>query len=108
MNIGMVGYPTYGGSGVVATELSKGLALRGHNVHFLSYARPYRLDTLDANLSFHEVTINAYPLFEYPPYDLALASNMVDIIQYQNLDVMHVHYALPSRHQRLSGQKNSR
>lgn len=95
MNIGMVGYPTYGGSGVVATELSKGLALRGHNVHFLSYARPYRLDTLDANLSFHEVTINAYPLFEYPPYDLALASNMVDIIQYQNLDVMHVHYAIP-------------
>ncbi|MFU8859185.1 MAG: N-acetyl-alpha-D-glucosaminyl L-malate synthase BshA [Cyclonatronaceae bacterium] len=95
MNIGMVGYPTYGGSGVVATELSKGLALRGHNVHFLSYARPYRLDTLDANLSFHEVTINAYPLFEYPPYDLALASNMVDIIQYQKLDVMHVHYALP-------------
>jgi L-malate glycosyltransferase len=95
MNIGIVGYPTYGGSGVVATELSKGLAKRGHNVHFMSYARPQRLDVFDSNITFHEVSINAYPLFEYPPYDLALASHMVNLIEYQKLDLLHVHYAIP-------------
>lgn len=95
MNIGIVGYPTYGGSGVVATELSKGSARRGHNVHFMSYARPQRLDAFDTNISFHEVSINAYPLFEYPPYDLALASHMVNLIEYQKLDLLHVHYAIP-------------
>ena len=95
MNIGIVGYPTYGGSGVVATELSKGLAKRGHNVHFMSYARPQRLDAFDTNISFHEVSINAYPLFEYPPYDLALASHMVNLIEYEKLDLLHVHYAIP-------------
>jgi N-acetyl-alpha-D-glucosaminyl L-malate synthase BshA len=95
MNIGIVCYPTYGGSGVVATELGKGLALRGHNVHFLSYARPYRLADFQSNVFYHEVSINAYPLFEFPPYDLALASHMVDLIQHQNLDLLHVHYAIP-------------
>ncbi len=88
-------YPTYGGSGVVATELGKGLAARGHNVHFISYARPMRLDEFHENISFHEVTFSAYPLFEYPPYDLALASHLVDIIKYQKLDLLHVHYAIP-------------
>lgn len=95
MNIGIVGYPTYGGSGVVATELAKGLASRGHRLHFLSYARPQRLDALNPNILFHEVTVNAYPLFEYPPYDLALASHMVNLIEHEKLDLMHVHYAIP-------------
>lgn len=95
MNIGIVGYPTYGGSGVVATELGKGLARRGHNVHFMSYARPQRLDAFDAHITYHEVSVNAYPLFEYPPYDLALASHMVNLIEYEKLDLLHVHYAIP-------------
>jgi N-acetyl-alpha-D-glucosaminyl L-malate synthase BshA len=95
MNIGIVGYPTYGGSGVVATELSKGLAARGHKVHFLSYARPQRLDAFNTNIMFHEVTVNAYPLFEFPPYDLALASHMVNLIEHEKLDLLHVHYAIP-------------
>lgn len=95
MNIGIVGYPTYGGSGVVATELSKGLAARGHKVHFLSYARPQRLDAFNTNIMFHEVTVNAYPLFEFPPYDLALASHMANLIEHQKLDLLHVHYAIP-------------
>ncbi len=95
MNIGIVLYPTYGGSGVVATELGKGLAERGHHVHFISYARPMRLNEFHENISFHEVSFSAYPLFEYPPYDLALASQLVDIIRYQKLDLVHVHYAIP-------------
>ncbi len=95
MNIGIVCYPTYGGSGVVATELGIGLAKKGHKVHFLSYARPQRLNEFESNIDFHEVAVNVYPLFEYPPYDLALASHMVDLIKYQKLDVLHVHYAIP-------------
>ncbi|PKD43525.1 N-acetyl-alpha-D-glucosaminyl L-malate synthase BshA [Rhodohalobacter barkolensis] len=95
MNIGIVCYPTYGGSGVVATELAKGLANRGHNLHILSYARPARLDTLRTDITFHEVDLSSYPLFEYPPYDLALANKMVELIEYANLDVLHVHYAIP-------------
>lgn len=95
MNIGIVCYPTYGGSGVVATELGKGLALKGHNVHFLSYSRPMRLDAFESNISYHEVQINSYPLFEFPPYDLALASNMVNLIKFENIDLLHVHYAIP-------------
>lgn len=95
MNIGIVCYPTYGGSGVVATELGKGLALRGHNLHFLSYARPQRLDIFESNISYHEVNINAYPLFEFPPYDLALASHMVNLIEFEKIDLLHVHYAIP-------------
>lgn len=95
MNIAIVGYPTYGGSGVVATELSKGLAQRGHNLHFLSYARPQRLDSFDTNVSYHEVSVNVYPLFQYPPYDLALASYMVNLVEHSDIDVFHVHYAVP-------------
>ena len=79
----------------MATELGKGLAQKGHNVHFLSYARPLRLDTFETNITYHEVNINAYPLFEFPPYDLALASHMVDLIRYEKIDLFHVHYAIP-------------
>lgn len=95
MNIGIVCYPTFGGSGVVATELAKGLAQRDHKVHILSYARPARLETFQTNISYHEVNLNTYPLFEYPPYDLALANQMANLIQYENIDVLHVHYAVP-------------
>ncbi len=95
MNIGIVCYPTFGGSGVVATELAKVLGGKGHKIHVLSYSKPARLETLDSNIFYHEVAINAYPLFEYPPYALALASQMVNLIEYENLDLLHVHYALP-------------
>ena len=95
MNIGIVCYPTFGGSGVVATELAKGLANRGHNLHILSYARPARLDSFRTDITFHEVDLSSYPLFEYPPYDLALANMMVNLIKYEKLDVLHVHYAIP-------------
>ncbi|GAB5410234.1 MAG: N-acetyl-alpha-D-glucosaminyl L-malate synthase BshA [Balneolaceae bacterium] len=95
MNIGIVCYPTFGGSGVVATELAKVLSKKGHTIHVLSYARPARLETLDTNITYHEVSINSYPLFNYPPYALALASQMVNLIEYENLDLLHVHYALP-------------
>lgn len=95
MNIALVCYPTYGGSGVVATELAKGLAKRDHNVHMLSYSRPARLETIYSNISYHEVNIRSYPLFEYPPYALALANQMVQLIQYESIDVLHVHYAIP-------------
>lgn len=95
MNIGIVCYPTFGGSGVIATELAKGLAARDHNVHILSYARPARLDTFRTNISYHEVNMNTYPLFEYPPYDLALANQMANLIEYEKIEVLHVHYAIP-------------
>jgi len=95
MNIGIVCYPTFGGSGVVATELAKGLANRGHNLHILSYARPARLDSFRTDITYHEVDLSSYPLFEYPPYDLALANMMVNLIQFEKLDVLHVHYAIP-------------
>lgn len=95
MNIGIVCYPTFGGSGVLATELAKGLANRGHKLHILSYSRPARLDSFRTDIAFHEVDLSTYPLFEYPPYDLALANMMVNLIQYEGLDVLHVHYAIP-------------
>jgi N-acetyl-alpha-D-glucosaminyl L-malate synthase BshA len=95
MNIGIVCYPTYGGSGVVATELGKALAQMGHQVHFITYSQPSRLDFVNANLFYHEVNINTYPLFDYPPYELALAGKMVDVVKYENLDLLHVHYAIP-------------
>lgn len=95
MNIGIVCYPTFGGSGVLATELAKSLGQRDHNVHMLSYDRPARLDTFQTNISYHEVNMNTYPLFEYPPYDLALANQMANLIEYENIDVLHVHYAIP-------------
>jgi len=95
MNIGIVCYPTFGGSGVVATELAKGLAQRDHEVHILSYAKPARLDTFQTNIAYHEVNLNSYPLFEYPPYDLALANQMAGLIDYEGIDILHVHYAIP-------------
>lgn len=95
MNIGIVCYPTFGGSGVVATELGKALAKKGHSVHFITYSQPTRLDFLSENLFYHEVGIRSYPLFVYPPYELALASKMVNVAQYEKLDLLHVHYAIP-------------
>jgi len=95
MKIGIVCYPTYGGSGVVATELGKALAKEGHQVHFITYSQPTRLDFFSENLYYHEVGIKSYPLFQYPPYELALASKMVDVAEHENLDILHVHYAIP-------------
>ncbi len=95
LRIGIVCYPTYGGSGVVATELGKNLAKLGHEVHFIAYAIPYRLNQYYDNVYYHEVKVLDYPLFEYPPYSLALASKMAEIARYQNLDIIHVHYAIP-------------
>ncbi len=95
MKIGIVCYPTYGGSGVVATELGKALAKESHEVHFITYSQPTRLDFFNENLFYHEVSTKNYPLFEYAPYELALASKMVDVVQHEALDVLHVHYAIP-------------
>ncbi len=95
MKIGIVCYPTFGGSGVVATELGKGLAKNGHEVHFITYSQPTRLDFFNENLFYHEVNIRSYPLFKYPPYELALASKMVDVVKFEKLDLLHVHYAIP-------------
>ncbi|MCL4639460.1 MULTISPECIES: N-acetyl-alpha-D-glucosaminyl L-malate synthase BshA [Olivibacter] len=95
MKIGIVCYPTFGGSGVVATELGKGLAANGHQVHFITYSQPARLDFFSANLFYHEVSISKYPLFDFPPYELALASKLVDVVRFEKLDLLHVHYAIP-------------
>jgi N-acetyl-alpha-D-glucosaminyl L-malate synthase BshA len=95
MKIGIVCYPTFGGSGVVATELGKALATIGHEIHFITYTQPARLDFISENLFYHEVPISSYPLFEYPPYELALASKMVNVVKYEHLDLLHVHYAIP-------------
>ena len=95
MNIGIVCYPTFGGSGVVATELGISLAKRGHKVHFITYSQPSRLDFFNENIFYHEVNVASYPLFQYPPYELALASKMVDVVKYEHLDLLHVHYAIP-------------
>src|SRR5579864_4632091 len=95
MNIGITCYPTYGGSGVVATELGIELAQRGHEIHFITYAQPFRLTQEHHNVHFHEVEVSNYPLFDYPPYDLALASRMAEVAQLYDLDLLHVHYAIP-------------
>jgi N-acetyl-alpha-D-glucosaminyl L-malate synthase BshA len=95
MKIGIVCYPTYGGSGVVATELGKSLAQRGHQVHFISYQQPARLDFFAENIFFHEVYVSNYPLFDYPPYETTLTSRLVDVVKFEKLDVLHVHYAIP-------------
>ena len=95
MRIGIVCYPTFGGSGVVATELGKALALNGHQVHFITYNQPARLDFFNQNIFYHEVSISNYPLFEFPPYELVLASKMVDVVKHEKLDLLHVHYAIP-------------
>ncbi|PWJ58381.1 N-acetyl-alpha-D-glucosaminyl L-malate synthase BshA [Dyadobacter jejuensis] len=95
MKIGIVCYPTFGGSGVVATELGKALAKAGHQVHFITYSQPQRLDFFNENLYYHEVNIPSYPLFQYPPYESALSSEMVQVVAGSELDVLHVHYAIP-------------
>jgi len=95
MKIGIVCYPTFGGSGVVATELGKALAEKGHQVHFITYSQPVRLDFFSENLFYHEVTVSDYPLFDYQPYELVLSSKLVDVVKYEKLDLLHVHYAIP-------------
>ncbi len=95
MKIGITCYPTYGGSGVVATELGMELAQRGHEVHFITYSQPFRLQVEMENIHFHQVDVSMYPLFEYPPYDLALATRMGEVAELHNLDLLHVHYAIP-------------
>lgn len=95
MKIGIVCYPTFGGSGVLATELGKALADKGHYVHFITYQQPVRLNVFNTNIFYHEVRVPTYPLFDYPPYEVALASAMVDAIINHDLDLLHVHYAIP-------------
>ncbi|MEP7169053.1 MAG: N-acetyl-alpha-D-glucosaminyl L-malate synthase BshA [Bacteroidota bacterium] len=95
MKIGIVCYPTFGGSGVVATELGKALAEKGHQIHFITYSQPVRLDFFSENISYHEVEVSKYPLFEYAPYETALTSKLVDVVKYEKLDLLHVHYAIP-------------
>lgn len=95
MRIGITCYPTYGGSGVVATELGIELAASGHEVHFISYSQPFRLTGRDNGIFYHEVPVSNYPLFEFPPYDLALASRMAEVAEFYELDLLHVHYAIP-------------
>ena len=95
MNIGIVCYPTFGGSGVLATELGKVLADKGYNIHFITYQQPVRLSGFHANIFYHEVRVPTYPLFDYPPYETALASTMVDVIINNNVELLHVHYAIP-------------
>ena len=95
MNIGIVCYPTFGGSGVLATELGKALADKGHNIHFITYQQPVRLSGFHANIFYHEVRVPTYPLFDYPPYETALASTMVDVIINNDVELLHVHFAIP-------------
>jgi len=95
MRIGIVCYPTFGGSGVLATELGKALAQKGHLIHFITYQQPVRLNGFIPNIFYHEVQVPTYPLFDYPPYETALASTMVDVIKNNNLELLHVHYAIP-------------
>jgi L-malate glycosyltransferase len=95
VKIGITCYPTYGGSGIVATELGKELADRGHEIHFITYALPMRLNALSANIQYHEVVVTNYPLFDHPPYTLALATKMAEIAEMHNLDLIHCHYAIP-------------
>ena len=95
MRIGIVCYPTFGGSGVVATELGKELAMNGHEVHFITYDLPVRFDRFLSNLHYHEVRVSDYPLFDYQPYELVLASRIVDVVKHEGLDILHVHYAIP-------------
>lgn len=95
MKIGIVCYPTYGGSGVIATELGKALAEKGHQIHFIAYRAPARLDAFVENVFYHEVTYADYPLFERAPYETALSSKIVDVATFEKLDLLHVHYAIP-------------
>jgi N-acetyl-alpha-D-glucosaminyl L-malate synthase BshA len=105
MRIGIVCYPTFGGSGVVATELGLELSKRGHEIHFITYSQPVRLDLLNHNVHFHEVNVPEYPLFHYQPYELALSSKLVDMVKLYNIDVLHVHYAIPHAYAAYMAQK---
>ena len=105
MKIGIVLYPTFGGSGVVATELGLALAKQNHEVHFITYRQPVRLDLLTKNVHFHEVYVEEYPLFHYQPYELALSTKLVDIVLHNNLDLLHVHYAIPHAYAAYMAQK---
>ena len=95
MKIGIVLYPTFGGSGIVATELGKALSRKGHEIHFITYSQPVRLDRLRENIYFHVVRISDYPLFDYTPYEQVLTSKLVDVVRFEKLDLLHVHYAIP-------------
>lgn len=95
LKIGITCYPTLGGSGVIATELGKKLAKKGHDIHFITSSVPFRLDMLLPNVFFHEVEMSHYPVFQYPPYDLVLANKMAEVIDEEQLDILHVHYAVP-------------
>ena len=95
LKIGIVLYPTFGGSGVVATELGKELATKGHEIHFITYSKPVRLSELRENIFFHEVSVSDYPLFDHTPYEQVLTSKLVDVVKYEKLDLLHVHYAIP-------------
>ena len=108
MKIGITCYPTYGGSGVVATELGIELAARGHEVHFITYSQPFRLNGREENIRYHEVPVSNYPLFEYPPYDLALATRMAEVAEIYSLDLLHVHYAIPHSVSRAAGAPDAR
>lgn len=105
MKIGIVLYPTYGGSGIVATELGKSLAEKGHEVHFIAYKFPVRLNVSSNKIFYHEVRVNTYPLFQYPPYESSLTSKLVDIIRFEKLDLLHVHYAIPHASAALTAQQ---
>lgn len=95
LKIGITCYPTVGGSGVIATELGKFLAERGHEIHFITSSIPFRLNKMYHNIYFHQVEVNQYAVFQYPPYDIALASKMAEVIKREKLDILHVHYAMP-------------
>ena len=105
LKIGLVCYPTFGGSGIVATELGKALAEKGHEVHFITYSKPVRMDWFTKNMYYHEVSVSDYPLFEYAPYELLLSSKLVDVAINQKLDILHVHYAIPHASAAFSAQQ---
>ena len=105
LKIGIVCYPTFGGSGIVATELGKALAEKGHEIHFITYSKPVRMDWFTKNMYYHEVSVSDYPLFEYTPYELLLSSKLVDVAINQNLDILHVHYAIPHASAAFSAQQ---
>lgn len=105
MKIGIVLYPTYGGSGVVATELGKALAKKGHEIHFITYSQPVRLGSFRENIYYHEVAVSNYPLFEFQPYETELTSKMVDVVKHEGLDILHVHYAIPHASAALMAQQ---
>ena len=105
LKIGLVCYPTFGGSGIVATELGKALAEKGHEIHFITYSKPVRMDWFTKNMFYHKVSVYDYPLFEYAPYELLLSSKLVDVAINQKLDILHVHYAIPHASAAFSAQQ---